>query len=525
MSKTDVYSPNMGRMRGKKAWRQNLQLAAMSAAKIESAFGPRGAYKMVTFNRGPERIIKVTKDSVEMLKELEVQFPAVKTLSEAAKLHREEVGDGVATMVILIAGLLKESEKLLDKKIHPNVILRGYLAAARESLAVIDRTAVVKGDSRNQILDVADCGRGLLTADLRAALLEAARRAESQGEIDLKHIRVITKSGGSVADSKLIKGVMVRKEKIHPSMPEELHDVKVAVVNKTFDNKPLEVLMKGQGPFHVKLDITEADQMEKFRKQERRMNDDLVDAVDSVGAKVVFCRAKIVKPVADEMSRRGIIACELVDQLDMDAVAEATGATAVGDVKNIEAKDLGTVDRLWVEKIENIYYVVVEAPKGSTILIRGSQLEHVDETERVVKSAVRLFGNAMKDPKTVPGGAAIYMQIAAHLKEYALTFPGKEQVAIQTFADVLEQVAGSLIRNYGLSWSKTLPELRSYHAKGAHTMGIAQGGCVDMDVLGIRELASTSRAAIRRAYDVTTLLLRVDEYFYVREVAMVHKQA
>ncbi len=252
MSKTDVYSPNMGRLRGKKAWRQNLQLAAMSAAKIESAFGPRGAYKMVTFNRGPERIIKVTKDSVEMLKELEVQFPAVKTLSEAAKLHREEVGDGVATMVMLIAGLLKESENLLDKKIHPNVILRGYLAAARESLAVIDRTAVVKGDSRNQILDVADCGRGLLTAGLRAALLEAARRAESQGEIDLKHIRVITKSGGSVADSRLIKGVMVRKEKIHPSMPEELHDVKVAVVNKTFDNKPLEILMKGQGPFHIK---------------------------------------------------------------------------------------------------------------------------------------------------------------------------------------------------------------------------------------------------------------------------------
>ncbi len=191
------------------------------------------------------------------------------------------------------------------------------------------------------------------------------------------------------------------------------------------------------------------------------MNDDLVDAVDSVGAKVVFCRAKIVKPVADEMSRRGIIAFELVDQLDMDAVAEATGATTVGDVKNIEAKDLGTVDRLWVEKIEDIYYVAIEAPKGSTILIRGSQLEHTDETERVVKSAVRLFGNAMKDPKTVPGGTAIYMQIAAHLKEYALTFPGKEQVAIQTFADVLEQVVGSLIRNYGLSWSKTLPELRS----------------------------------------------------------------
>jgi chaperonin GroEL (HSP60 family) len=514
MSNTTVYSSNFGRLRGKRAWRQNLHLAAMSAAKVESALGPRGAYKMVTFNRGPERIIKVTKDSVEMLKELEVQYPAVKTLAEAAKLHREEVGDGVSTMVIIIAGLLQASETLMDKKIHPNVMLRGYLAATKEALAVIQKTAIVKGESRNQILDVAECGRKLLTPHLRAALLEAAERAESQGGIDLKRIRVITKSGGSVADSRLIRGVMIKKEKLHPSMPDELHDVKVAVVNKTFDNKPLEILMKGQGPFHIKLDISEADQMEKFRKQERRMNDDLVSAVESAGAKVVFCRAKIVTPVADEMARRE----------DMDAVAEATGATTVGDVRNLEPKDLGVVSALRVEKIEGLYYGVVEGPKGSTILIRGSSVEHVDETERVVKNVVRLFRNAKKDPKTVPGGAAIYMQIAAHLKEYALTFPGKEQVAIEAYAGVLEQVAGSLIRNYGLSWSKTLPELRSYHARGMHNMGIAEGGCTDMDNLGIRELASTARAALRRAYDVTTLLVRVDEYFYVREVAMVHKQ-
>ncbi len=496
----------------------------MSAQKVESALGPRGAYKMVTFNRGPERIIKVTKDSVEMLKELEVQYPAVKTLSEAAKLHREEVGDGVSTMVIIIAGLLRESERLMDKKVHPNVILRGYLAATKEALVVIEKAAAEKGDSRNQILDVAECGRKLLTPGLRASLLEAAARAESQGGIDLKRIRVVTKSGGSVADSRLIKGVMVKKERLHPSMPEELHNVKVAVVNKTFDNKPLEILMKGQGAFHIKLDITEAQQVGKFKKEERRMNDALVDAVDRAGAKVVFCRAKIVQPVADEMARRGITAFELIGQEDMDAVAEATGATTVGDVKNIEAKDLGQVDALKVEKIEGLEYVIIEAPKGSTILIRGSSLEHVDETERVVKNVVRLFRNAKKDPRTVPGGAAIYMQIAAHLKEYAVGFPGKEQVAIEAYAGVLETIAGSLIRNYGLSWSKTLPELRSYHAKGMHTMGIAQGGCVDMDKLGVRELASTARAAIRRAYDVTTLLVRVDEYFYVREVAMVHKQ-
>jgi chaperonin GroEL (HSP60 family) len=459
-----------------------------------------------------------------MLKELEVQYPAVKTLAEAAKLQREEVGDGVTTMVLLISGLLGEAERLMDKKVHPNVILRGYRAAAKEALAVIDRAAVVKGDSRGQILDVAECGRRLLTPGLRAALLEAAERAEAQGGIDLTRIRVITKSGGSVADRRLIRGVMVKKVRLHPSMPEVLEGAKVAVVNKTFDNKPLELLMKGQGPFHVKLDITESDQVARFKAEERRMNDALVDAVEAAGARVVFCRAKIVEPVADEMSRRGMMAFELIDQKDMDAVAEATGATAVGDVKNLEAKDLGAADRVAVEKIENLDYVVVEAAGGSTILLRGSQIEHIDETERVVKDVVRLFRNAKKDPRTVPGGAAIYMQAAARLREYALEFPGREQVAIEAFGSVLEQVAGGLIRNYGLSWSKTLPELRAMHAEGRHTMGIAAAGCVDMDAVGVRELASTAKAAVRRAYDVTNLLVRVDEYFYVRELPLVHKQ-
>lgn len=479
---------------------------------------------MVTFNRGPERIIKVTKDSVEMLKELEVQYPAVKTLSEAAKLHREEVGDGVGTMVILIAGLLNGSERLLEKKIHPNVILKGYLAAAKEALAIIEGEARVKGDSRKQILDIADCGRRLLTPTLRSALLEAAERADAGGGIDLKHIRVISKSGGSVADSRLIRGVIVKKERVHPSMPERLEKVKVAVVNKTFDNKPLELLMKGKGPFHVKLDISEAEQVQRFKDEERRMNDGLVDYVEAAGASVVFCRAKIVKPVADEMSRRGIVAFELLDQVDMDALAEATGATAVGDVRNLEAKDLGSADAVYVEKIDGLYHFVVEAARGSTILIRGSQVEHIDETERVVKSAVRLFRNAKKDARTVPGGGAVFMEAATGLRKRAVDFPGKDQVAIEAFADALEQVPVALIRNYGLSWSKTLPELRSYHARGIHAMGIAKGGCVDMDEAGVRELASTSRAAIRRAYDVTSLLLRVDEYFYVKEIAMVHKQ-
>lgn len=520
-----VTSLGVGQLTGKKAWRQNLGLAAISAGKVESALGPRGAYKMVTFNRGPEKVIKVTKDGVEILKELQIQYPAVKTISEAAKLQREDVGDGVSTLVVILAKLLKESESLMDKKIHPNVILKGYRSAAKECLAVLDKAAAKKGDIRKEILDNADCGRGLLTPLLREQIMEACDRAASQGGIDLKRIRIMSKSGAAVADSQLIKGVVVRKQKTDPSMPDEVRDLKVAVVNKAFDNKALAPLAHGVGNFAIKLEVTDEGQMKKFMAEERRLNDELVDAVDKLGVKAVFCRAKIIKPVADEMSRRGIIAFEILDQQAMDDLCEATGATAIGDIRNIQAKDLGHAHLVKTEKFDTIWHFIVEADKGSTIVIRGSSLEDIAETERVLKNVVRLMKNAAKDARTVPGGAAVYMQMVMRLRELALETPGREQAAIEAFANSLEQVAVTLISNYGVAWSKVLPELRSLHAEGHHEMGIAHGGCVDMDALGVRDLLYTEKSVIRRVYDVASLLLRVDQYFYVKELPLVHKQA
>ncbi len=517
-------SPNWGQLTGKRAWRQNLGLAVISAGKVESALGPKGAYKMVTFNRGPEKVIKVTKDGVDMLAELKVQYPAVKTLAEAAKIQREAAGDGVSTMVVIIAALLRESETLMQKKLHPNIILKGYRMAAKEALAEIDKVAVVKGDKEKQILDTADCGRRLLTPKLREQLMEACHRAAADGGVELKRVGILTRSGGAVSDSRLVKGVMVKKKKLHSGMPDELRDVKVAVVNKTFDNKPMELLKKGTGPFNIKLEIDAPEKMKGFRAEERRMNDDLVDAVERVGAKVVVCRAKIVDQVADEMARRGILAFEIVDQLGMDAVAEATGATTIGDIRTAVEEDLGRASLVKVEKLDTVDYFTVEAAKGSTILLRGSSLEDVKETERVVKNVIRLMRNAEKDEKTVVGGAATYMRIVERLRKMALESNSKEQVAIEAYANALEQVAVTLIRNFGLSWSNVLPELRSYHANGRHNMGITYGGCADMDQLGVRELMYTAKTVIARSYEVVNLLLRIDQYFYIKELALVHKQ-
>ncbi|MDA4123734.1 MAG: TCP-1/cpn60 chaperonin family protein, partial [Thaumarchaeota archaeon] len=514
-----------GRLEGKKAWRQGLGLAAISAAKVESSLGPMGAYKMVAYNRGPERIIKVTKDAVEVLSELQVQYPALVTLAEAARMQREDVGDGVTTFVMLLASLLSGAEKLMEKKVHPNVILKGYLKAATEASRVFDEAALPREATDDEVLEMVDNGRDILTPKIRADLKEAAARAEKQGGIDLKRIRVLTKSGGSTADSKLIKGVMVRKPRIHPSMVEEVRNAKVALVNKAFDTKPLELMMPGKGPFSIKLEVTDQGQIQRFKAGEKKMDDDLVAAVTAAGAKVVVCRAKIREPIADQMSRMGILAFEMIDQADMDAVGEATGATAIGEVKNLKTGDLGKATNVRAERIEGVDYFFVEAEKGSTLLLRGSSVADTQELELVVKNAVRLMGSIRKDGKAVWGGGATYMRITTRLREYALEFPGKEQMAILAFADALEQIPGALIRNFGLNYSKVLPEIRSYHARGVSAMGVGPRGVTDMDgENGVRDLVLPNKLLLSRAYEVSRLLLRIDEYIYAKELPLFHKK-
>ena len=419
-----VHNTNVGRLQGKKAWMQNLSLATIAASKVESILGPNGSYKMIYYARGPERVIKVTKDAVEVLGELEIQYPAVKTLAESARVHRRDIGDGVTTFVIVLASLLKQAETLVDKKTHPNVIVRGYLEAAKEASRVFERASLPDRMTEDEALTMVECGRDIFTPRLREEIKESVARAASQGGVDLRRVRMVTKRGGSISDSKLIRGVMLRKERLDPGMPKELHDVKVAVVNKPLDIKPLELKMKGTGAFPIKLEITSEDQMQRFKREEARLDGTLIAPAVEAGAGLLICRSKINPGVGRHMAKTGMMAVEMIDQQDMDAVTEATGATAVGDATSIEPRDLGRASRVWVEKIDEIEHVFIESEKGSTFLLRGSAPEETAELERVVKNAVVVLGGLRKDSRAMWGGGAMYMRAATKLRDYANEFSG-----------------------------------------------------------------------------------------------------
>jgi len=520
-----VFSKNLRRERGKDAWNTNLRLASLAASKIATSMGPMGGYKLVTYYKGPMLMTKVTKDAVDIVDELGVQYPAIKTLTEAAKIHRRDAGDGVSALLVLVSALLEEAEKLIETGIHPVAVLDGYAKAANRSITIIDEAAKdFSGELDERLLNLVDCGRGLLSGNLRRELSQAVKLAEYEGTVDLSRIKIEKKLGGSIDDSQLVRGIIIKKEKAHRSMPDEVEKPVIALVNKKMEVKPFEQLAIGEGPFPARLNVTEPGQLAEFKREESSLRTRMVEKVKSSGANVLLCRSRIEERVADKLSREGIFAMQMVDQKDVDEVARITGARIVGDVNLLEPSHVGIAKRLEADKIPPERIAILHCDEGASLLLRGSSPELVEELEKIVRRALLILKHARAKPKVIAGGGAIFIRLALRLRKFALTFTGKEQLAIKAFADALETIPKWLSINYGLDPIDTVMQLRSDHSNNMESMGVGEHGSTDMERAKVVELASVNKATIWRTFEVASLLLKIDDYFYVKDLPVFHKQ-
>jgi archaeal chaperonin len=519
-----ILQKNRGRLSGKDVWRQNLNLASLTAFKIGSSLGPKGAYKLVTYYRGPEMVMRVTKDPLDVVDELGVEYPAIMTLAEAAKIQRQHIGDGISALLVLVSALLTEADKLIEMGFHPNTILDGYLKATERSTKIINEVAKnVAQDLEDHILRVLDCGRELLSPRLRRSLSEAISLIAEDGLIDINRVQIVKKSGGQTNDSELVRGVIIKKGKAHPSMPDWVDRPKIAFLSK-LEIKRLELKSVDEGPFSTKLNITSHEQIGLFKSEEARLRALLVDMVRMSGANVLICRTKMADRFADQLSRQGIFAIHFVDVQEFEAAAKATGGIVVANVDQLTEKDLGTARKLEVDKIKPEEVAILHCDNAATLLLRGSSPELVQELEKTVKTALLLLKHSRSNPKVVPGGGAILVELALRLRRYALTFEGREQFVIDSFANALEKIPECLSRNYGLDPTDQMIQLRNHHANGQQAMGVAENGCVDMYDANVIELANVNRANVHRAFELVSLLMRIDDCFYVKDIPKFHKQ-
>lgn len=515
-----LISPRKKRISGKDVWRENLQYVIFAADKVRSTYGPKGAYKLVSYNRGPEQVVKITKDAISVLDELALQYPPATILSEAAKLQREEAGDGVTTFVIFLSALLKKADELLTMKIHANTIIDGYQLATKRALEILEQQATVSNQSTD-IMDTVDCQRNLLTPQIRLMIKQAYSSSISDGRIEKENIRFLKKNGGSFQDSTLINGITIKKEKAHPNMPDQLRNLRIAITSSRLGTNRLEIKMAGQGPTHFQLNIKTPEQIREYKETEYRLNTQPLEKLGQHKVNLLLCEQPLNDFQKEKMCKMGIFALENVDKKDTLALSKATGAKIVGHLHELTEEDIGFADDLSNSKIELEKTVTISGCKGATFMLRGNTPQQIEELETAIKNSLTVLRLMDEDRRILPGGGAVETYLAEELKSYSKKFASREQLVVEAYCSALMDVPKALAENYGLDAINTVHELRKYQSSGFNSFGVGEDGCCD----GVcQEPFKVKFSIIRRAYEVSMLLLRIDELLISKEIPKFHKQ-
>jgi thermosome len=509
------------RTTGRDAQRNNIAAAKAVAETVRSTLGPRGMDKMLVDDMGD---IVITNDGATIVEEMNVEHPAAKMVVEVAKTQDEEVGDGTTTAVVLTGELLSNAEKLLDQGIHPSIIVRGYRMAsekADEILKTIGKDVTLKDEKLlNQIAQTAMTGKGSEASkeklsDLAVrAIKQVSETVDGKIKVDLDNVKVEKKEGASIGDSELIQGLIIDKERVSGNMPKLVKNAKIALIDAAVEVKSTET--------EAKIQITDPSQMQAFLTQEENMIKDMVDRIVKSGATVVFTQKGIDDLAQHYLAKAGIFAARRVKKSDMDKLAKATGATVQTNLKDLSSKDLGfagEVEEVKIAKNEMTFVRGCKNPKAVSILIRGGTEHVVDEVERAMTDALGGVAAALEVGKVVAGGGAAEIELARQIRKYSGSVGGREQLAIDAFADSIEIIPRTLAESAGMDAIDTLVKLRSDHDKGKDTMGVMVLECTTGDMLkaGIIEPLKIKTQAVKSASEASQLILRIDDVIASRK--------
>jgi thermosome len=511
-----VLKEGSSRSRGREAQNNNIEAAKVVAEVVKSALGPKGMDKMLVDSFGD---VTITSDGRTILDEMDIQHPAAKMMVEVAKTQDNEAGDGTTTAVIISGELLNRAQELIEKSVHPTVIIDGYKKASEKALETLEKIAIkVDIDSSSDYLKKAAMTSmaSKLVADHKEYLADIAVKAilavaEKDGDkykADVDDVKVEKKPGESVRETKLIQGIVLDKDIAHSGMPKRVEKAKIALLDCALEIEKTE--------FDAKINIESPEQMEGFLKQEEDMLRDMVDKIVKAGANVVLCEKGVDDMVQHFLARKGIMAVRRNKKSDMEKLAKATGGKIVTNLDALTAGDLGYAALVEERKIGDDKMTFIEGckhPKAVTILIRGGTQRIVDEAERSVHDALCVVRDVVEEPKLVAGGGAPELEMSRALRKYADTLPGREQLAVRAFAEALEAIPVTLTENAGLDPIDILSDLRSRHEKGETWAGIEviAGKVQDMMKAGVIEPLAVKKQIIKSATEASTMILKIDD--------------
>jgi archaeal chaperonin len=512
-----ILKEGASQTKGRDAQKNNITAAKLISEIVRTSLGPRGMDKMLVDSLGD---VTITNDGATILKEIDVQHPAAKMMVEISKATDNEVGDGTTSVVVLAGALIEKAEDLIAKDVHPTIIVDGYRKSATKAVEILNNIAQkIDPNDKEQLNRVAKTAMQTKLISKEAdqvaqmvvnAILQVSElNPDGKGSrVDLDDIKVEKKAGGSLADTKMIKGIVLDKEVVHGGMPKRVEKSKIALVNSALEIEKTE--------FDAKINISSPDQMNMFLEEENRMLKSMVDKLVATGANVVICQKGIDDIAQHYLAKAGVLTVRRVKESDMTKLARATGARIVNNLEDLSDKDLGSADLVEERKVETDKWVFIEGckhPKAVTVLIRGGSQRVIDEAERSVHDALMVTKDVIEKPAIVAGGGAPESYVAGKIRDWANTLSGREQLAAEKFAESMEVIPLTLAENAGMDPIDTITELRARQGKGSKWTGVdvKSAKVADVSKLDIVEPLSVKEQIVKSATEVASMILRIDD--------------
>ena len=505
--------------KGRDAQKNNIAAAKLVADLVKTSLGPRGLDKMLVDSLGD---VTITNDGATILKEIDAQHPAAKMMVEVSKTIDTEVGDGTTSSVVFAGALLEKAEKLLEKDVHSTVIVDGYQAASEKALELLAGFAKsVKPDDQESLVKIAKTSMQskLISEDSEplsklvvGAILKIAEKNGDTYSVDLDNLKVEKKSGASIQDTALIKGIVLDKEIVHSGMPTKIQKAKIALVNAALEVEKTEM--------SAEIRISDPTQMQMFLEEENRMLKEMVTKLHNVGTNVLICQKGIDDISQHYLAKHGILAVRRVKESDMTKLAKATGGRITTNLDDITEKDLGHADLVQQKKVETDKWVFIEGcknPHSVTVLIRGGSQRVIDEVDRSIHDSLMVVKDVIETPSIVTGGGSAEAYLAGQLNEYADSFDGREQLAIKQYAEALESIPLTIAENAGMDPIDTIISLRAKQNSGRKGAGInaRESKIGDMNSLSILEPLVVKEQIVKSATETACMILRIDDVIAV----------
>jgi len=506
-----ILGEDSQRTQGKDAQSMNITAGKAVAESVRTTLGPKGMDKMLVDSTGD---VVVTNDGVTILKEMDIDHPAANMIVEVSETQEDEVGDGTTTAVVIAGELLDQAEELIDQDIHPTTLAQGYRQAAERAKEVLEDTAIdVSAEDRDTLVKIAATamtGKGAESAkdQLAELVVDAVLSVRDDDGIDTDNVSVEKVVGGSIGNSELVEGVIVDKERVNEEMPYAVEDANVALLDTALEVKETEI--------DAEVNVTDPSQLEQFIEQEEAQLKAMVDSLVDAGTDVAFVGKGIDDMAQHYLAQEGIIAVRRAKDSDLSALARATGANVVSNVDDITADHLGFAGSVAQKDIggdERIFVEDVEDARSVTLVLRGGTEHVVDEVARAVEDSLGVVRVTLEDGKVLPGGGAPETELALELRDFADSVGGREQLAVESFAEALDVIPRTLAENAGLDPIDSLVDLRARHDGGEFGAGLDAytGEVIDMETEGVVEPLRVKTQAIESATEAAVMILRIDD--------------